>query len=622
MKKISTQVIFFYFFALLPHFLSAQDVFDVKELEEIIIEEDRRSSPLSDQTRNMIVIRSEELLRSPARSVADALNYFAGLDIRRRGVHGIQADAGIRGSTFDQVLILLNGIKLTDPQTGHHNFNLPVDIENIERIEVIKGPSARIYGQNAFAGAINIITKNPVDTFVTLQPSVGENGLWGIKAATSLPQKNFRHYLSYSLEESDGYRYNTDYTLQNVFYQGTVPLQNGQLSILGGFTGRKFGANGFYASPDFMDQYEEIQTSLIAANYKTNVGDRLQLKGRVYWRRNQDMYVFIRNDPSFFRNMHIGNTIGGEVHANYAHKWGSLGTGLDVQRVWLSSNNLGSRQRSVVNFFLDEQISAFQHRLLIAPGINLSHYSDFGTFLFPGIDVGYSLEKYLAAFGNVGYTYRIPTFTNLFYEDPANEGNPDLDAEYAITYELGLKTKGISGILGQLSYFFRDGNRIIDWIKEDSLAKWRPVNLIDVNMQGIDGNIVLSPSQFGSGQYKWIERVDLGYTYISSTTGNQASISRYALENLQHQFTGRISFRYHPRFIQQFSFRYFDRVNLEDYAILNTQLRYESRDLHIFLNISNVANTPFKETNLVRLPGRWISGGFRWMIYPKRNEYR
>jgi iron complex outermembrane receptor protein len=131
------------------------------ELSDVIITENRMQTPFSESARSMYVITKSQLASLPVQSVAEALTYVPGVDIRQRGPMGIQTDIGIRGGTFDQTLILINGVKVSDPQTGHHSFNLPLNLDNIERIEVLKGQGARIYGQNAFNGAINIITKVP-----------------------------------------------------------------------------------------------------------------------------------------------------------------------------------------------------------------------------------------------------------------------------------------------------------------------------------------------------------------------------------------------------------------------------------------------------------------------------
>lgn len=225
-------------------------------LQDVVIHSNRIQTGFDQTASSVIVILAADIKQSAALSVPDLLHYYAGVDIRQRGANGVQADASIRGSTFDQVLILINGIKISDPQTGHHSLNLPVDIENIERIEILKGPSARIYGQNAFAGAINIITKSPDDSYIKVQAQAGAYGLGGIRLAASMAKEKVKQYISASRDFSDGYQYNTDYVISNLFYQSEVPTTVGKVNVMGGFTDRSFGANGFYASPANMDQYE------------------------------------------------------------------------------------------------------------------------------------------------------------------------------------------------------------------------------------------------------------------------------------------------------------------------------------------------------------------------------
>ncbi|MEL6945760.1 MAG: TonB-dependent receptor plug domain-containing protein, partial [Bacteroidota bacterium] len=344
------------------HHLQAQQADSLSvELEDIIIRENRLELPFSESSRTINIITRADIEAAPATSVPELLQYVAGIDVRQRGVHGVQADISIRGGTFDQTLVLVNGIKMSDPQTGHHTMNLPIDIENIERIEVLKGPGARVFGQNAFAGAINIITKTPKETFAKIKVQGGENDLYGIRVSGALESKSYNQYLSLSRDASDGYKYNTDYSINNIFYQGNAKVGAQQLNVIAGFTERKFGANGFYASPDFMDQYEEVQTSIVAADMRILKGDWV-VKPRLYWRRNQDEYVFLREDPDFFRNLHVGNTIGAELNTSYNSQFGITGIGVDVNQVSLSSNNLGDRDRTAVSIFLEHRFNLLDNR--------------------------------------------------------------------------------------------------------------------------------------------------------------------------------------------------------------------------------------------------------------------
>ena len=148
--------------------------------------------------RIVTVITKSEIERAPAQNLNDLLRYVAGVDIRQRGPFGAQADISIRGGTFDQTLILLNGVNITDPQTGHHNLNLPIDIESIERIEILQGPAAKSFGPNAFNGAINIITGNSKPNHIRSSGMFGQYGLYKASVNISNTIGNFEHFLSIS----------------------------------------------------------------------------------------------------------------------------------------------------------------------------------------------------------------------------------------------------------------------------------------------------------------------------------------------------------------------------------------------------------------------------------------
>ena len=166
----------------------SQETTSEEQLDEILITSSRIDLPFSENSRTITVITSEDIKNSTATNVTDLLQSVAGLDIRRRGIDGMQSDIYIRGGQFNQTLILIDGFKTEDPQTGHHTMNMMIPIEDIERIEIIKGPSARIFGQNAFSGAINIVTKNNVKEQLKLEVGSGSYGKLslGLTAATNL----------------------------------------------------------------------------------------------------------------------------------------------------------------------------------------------------------------------------------------------------------------------------------------------------------------------------------------------------------------------------------------------------------------------------------------------------
>ncbi len=590
------------------HILISQSDSIVDQLEEIVIQENRISLPFSDISRSISVISSAQIENANARDVAELLTMVGGIDVRQRGVHGVQSDIGIRGGTFDQTLILLNGVKLIDPQTGHHSMNIPVNLNVIERIEIIKGPAARIYGQNGFSGAINIVTKKGEDDLISFGIRYGSHNSIGLSLTETLSTKRSNHIVSLNRNTSDGYKYNTDYRVENIFYQNNIDLGQHELNLTLGHSWREFGANGFYASPDFMDQFEEISTTIANAGFKLNFNDWM-VNPRFTYRKNIDHYIFVRDNPAIYENNHTGESYLAEINARKFNKFGAFGIGMEFNAFNLESNNLGDRQRNLWSFMLEQRFVLFDGQIDVTPGVSYTVYSDFDNRFFPGIDVGYKLNDNLKLFGNYGYTYRVPTYTDRFYSDPSNKGNPNLQPEQAVAHELGIKYNDKS-FCGSVSYFERNGSDLIDWVKDVDTLQWEPINIGSIRTRGFDIELGYTFSENSI-----LKSASMGYVLINADQSDVASqFSRYALEHLNNQFVASLNWSY-ANFHHSLSFRYLDRENLDDYAILDTRFSYRTKKADAFLSVDNVFNTNYMETNLVTMPGRWITLGLNYHLY-------
>lgn len=592
MKNIKR--VHFFLFLWLASYVFSQE--KKVELDSIIINSTRISLPFKDNSRTIKVITSEQIKQSATTNIADLLQQVAGVDIRRRGLNGMQSDIYIRGGSFDQTLLLIDGIKVEDAQTGHHTMNMALPLEVIERIEIIKGPAARVFGQNAFTGAINIVTKKDASKV----NSVGiQGGSFHQKNVFGTIGKNYQNtsiigHVSYN--NSEGYRYNTDFKNQNYFLKGTFNKSKTPIDFISYFTSRKFGSNGFYASPTATDQYEETQTSLIGFSTKIKT-NQLILKPRIYWRRNQDMYVFIRDNPSVYRNLHISNKIGTELHMTYASKLGITGFGIELAKVFLQSNNLGDRERTMTHVFLEHQFSMLDDKLDITPGIAASYFSDFKFQAFPGIDIGINLQDHWKLYLNAGYTYRIPTYTDLFYSDPNTQGNENLKSEEAISEEIGLKfSKG--NLMFSTAFFNRDSNNLIDYVKNNEEDKWQASNIQELNTLGFEFN---SSYQFIHKNFP--QHLSFGYTYLSENLkASTYEFSRYSINSLKHHFITTYSSQFAKNLKQTIVYKYADRTYGESYSVVDLMLTLDVKSFQFSIIGNNIFNTTYTETNLVPMP--------------------
>ena len=239
----------------------------------------------------------------------------------------MQADLYIRGGSFDQTLLLIDGIKVEDAQTGHHTMNAALPIEVIERIEIIKGPAARIFGQNAFTGAINIVTKKRLNNKVSINVEAGSFGQLNGSVTLGKETENSSIIAHVGALTSDGYRNNSDYNNQNYFLKGIFNKKKQPIEVIATFFDKKFGAENFYTTNVTFNEYEETQNSLlgVSTTFKSN---KFNVTPRIYWRRGQDMFLLRRDDPGFYRNFHITNKIGVETNASYTSDIGITGFGI------------------------------------------------------------------------------------------------------------------------------------------------------------------------------------------------------------------------------------------------------------------------------------------------------
>ncbi len=608
MKK--TLLVILIFQAITTH-INAQENKSEIELDQVeLISSPRIEIKNTDNSISILTISREEIQKSTATNVSELLQQVAGLDIRRRGAEGMQADLYIRGGSFDQTLLLIDGIKVEDPQTGHHTMNMTIPLEVIEKIEITKGSAGRIYGQNAFTGAINIITKKDIENNISLNLAGGSFNQKRGSLTVQRKLENSDILFNYNRKESEGYRYNTDFKNDEFFVKSNFKIKDQNISAIGAFNERKFGANGFYASPAAIDQYEETQASLIgfSTTYKKN---DLILKPKLYWKRNQDMYVYLRQDPSVYRNLHISNKVGAELNASTSNSLGNLGLGFDLSRVSLKSNNLGERKRTMLNMFIEQQVMLNNDKIDFTPGLAITYFSDVSTklnyqnnffnnlFFYPGMDLGYRLNNNLKLYTNIGFTYRIPTYTDLFYSSPTTLGNENLKLEKALTKEIGLKYLK-DDFNFNFSIYQRDASDIIDYVRNNEAEAWEASNIREINTSGFELNLGY---KFYLGSFR-MQTINIGYSNIDDELlETDFAFSRYALNSLKNQITATYMFEVNENISSTLAYKNAERSDEEKYTVIDFRTSYKLDKFTLSVILNNILDTEYSETNLVPMPG-------------------
>ena len=576
-----------------------------QELDSIVINSTRISLPFKENSRTINIITAKDIKNSAATNVADLLQQVTGVDVRRRGTGGGQSDLYIRGGGFDQTLLLIDGIKMDDAQTGHHTMNAALPIEVIERIEIIKGPAARIFGQNAFTGAINIVTKKRLNNKVSINVEAGSFGQLNGSVTLGKETENSSIIAHVGALTSDGYRNNSDYNNQNYFLKGIFNKKKQPIEVIATFFDKKFGAENFYTTNVTFNEYEETQNSLIGVSttFKSN---KFNVTPRIYWRRGQDMFLLRRDDPGFYRNFHITNKIGVETNASYTSDIGITGFGVDFSRFSIQSNNLGERVRTMANFFLEHRfkLGSFD----ITPGIAATYFSDFKFNAFPGLDIGVQISDKVRLYGNVGYTFRAPTFTDLYYSDPATSGNPNLEPEKAFAQEIGLKYSD-DKFSGSLAIFNRDSEDLIDYVRQNtSVNIFTAANIAEVSTQGIEFE---SAYNFKMNNYN--QTITFGYTYLNDDILDQnKDLSRYSLNTLKHQLITRFTSQLFKNVRQNIIYKHAERTVGTSYNVWDASLIVDFNKFTFSLTANNIFNAEYIESGFVQMPPSNVLFGLRY----------
>lgn len=613
------------------------------ELEEVTVTASRVEMAMNQAARLVTVITKEEIQRSPVRSIQDLLNYAANIDVVQRGGHGVQADISIRGGSFDQTAILLNGINLSSPQTGHYSFDIPVNLSDVERIEIIHGPSSITYGASAFSGGINIITKKKPDHKTYANVEAGSHGLWGAQASGALTSSLATSQLSVGYNTSDGYIANSDYDIWNLLWQTRLkPEKNSNVDVQLGYNDKRFGANTFYSGA-YPNQYDK--TSSYFGSIKGETGDRLKFIPAVYWNRHYDEFQLYRdgtpNVPSTYKshNFHRSDVYGANLNIQYTSQLGITSFGSEFRNEGIVSNVLGkpmdeadgrytkSDDRTNISFALEHNI--LLNRFTLTAGLLANYNTSLrGEYKFyPSVNVSYRVLDNLKTFASWNKATRMPTFTDLYYTTPTHIGNTDLKPENSEAFELGVKYNTWFMSVYATAYLMK-GENIIDWVKVNADDKWESRNITELDKKGIEAGASLSlhellpvlPDQ---------TVLHAGYMRLHQDKSSADLISNYALNYLRDKVTLKLEHPIVKNVTANWNFRWQKRMggyvqytngvkgeltNYEPFSTLDLRINWQLKDFMLHLSANNLYDTKFYDLGNIPQAGFWLIGGISYIL--------
>lgn len=609
--------------------------------QEVVVTGQRTPYKSNNSLISLEIIDSKEIENLGIQSISDILEISSGLDIRNRGKSGMQSDISIRGGSFNQTLIMVDGIPLNDPQTGHHNMNLSITPDMIERIEIVKSGSSKSFGINAFVGAINIITKNVKNNKVNLNLEGGDFKYNSAEITLSNKFDKFSTILSLSNDASDGFRPNTDHKYLNIATKTRYEfnhLNNINLNL--SYADRQFGAFNFY-TPSYPNQFE--QTKTINASLNGEFGENLKFTPSIYYRTNYDRFELFRdfkNAASWYagHNYHLTTIIRTNGNLSYSSVIGTSSVGYEIKNENILSTLLGEKLRHLVKnpvdttsftkgknrlnstIFIENQFA--KDEFLLNLGFSVYNNSDYGTYFNPGIDIGYKFEN-IKIFANYNRSIRIPTFTELYYSGPTNIGNPNLKPELSNNFELGSEyNKDLFKV--ELSVFMRNGNNLIDWNRENDSLVWQTNNLTNINFYGIESAI--SMMNIIESENFTLSNVKLSGMFLKSDKEKSNVDSYYVLDHLNYKLNLLLNFKvfksinvlYDMSFqkrngdYQQFTSNGFVLSDYKAILLSNLKLNYNFKSFNVYLNITNLFNERYYDIANVPLAGRWTSVGIKY----------
>ena len=547
----------------------------------------------------------------------DMLRDDASVDLEQRGGGGVQTDVTIRGGSFEQVLVLLNGLRINDVETSHFNLDLPVPMEMIDTVNVLHGAGSTLYGSDAVSGVVDFETAKPPDGWLLrLRAGGGTHGedddaalaSWSGRIAGG---KSLSEVVGGERDFSDGFIADRDYRSEDASSETRFQSPLGISDVLLAGSDRRFGANQFYGN---YNSWERTKGWFSAINQQ--IDDKTQAS--LAYRRHSDIFVLLRDDPAVYKNQHVDTSWQAAVRRKDDLPWNGAAVyyGLEEDADQINSTKLGQHGRNRGAGYADFELRGKSWGTISA-GLREEVFGGGPVVTTPTVAGSAWLKRKVKLRASVESGFRQPTYTDLYYSDPTTLGNPKLKPESSWNCEGGADWYATERLTLTLTAFHSSLANAIDYVRPYPTTMtpsplWQAENLNGVTFNGLESAMDWRPI---AGQ-----SFRLGLTTLqgsqSALNGLQSEyVFNYPIQNAVAEWVG----RWKSGLLLRQRVRVVNRVDRGVSPIWDASAVYEGKRVEPYLQLTNLSNTDYQEIVGVQMPTRAIVAGVQVELRRKGN---
>jgi iron complex outermembrane recepter protein len=583
--------------------VSAALAFQAPRQETIVVTGAYEPIPLEEADRSVRVfnVPPAELVTN---TFADLLKLDSSVDMRQRAPNGVQSDVSIRGGGFGQTLVLVDGMRMNDVQSGHHNFDVPVPLSSISQVEVLKGSGSTLYGSDAVGGVVNFITRKPETSEFRLRGAVGNYGTNQQSGVLAYSSSRIAQQLAFARDFSTGFIPNRDYRNLSLASNTHIESGLGTSTIVLANNDRPFGAEQFYGN---FNSWERTRTWF--GSMRQSFGARTSAS--FAYRRHTDLFVLYRDRPQAFTNRHAVESYQAAVRRNEEFS-SNVRLHYGVEGYWDSvrSNNLGEHDRGRGAGYAALDVRALR-RFSFSIGIRDEVFGSAEHEFSPTFAAGVWLSPALKLRGAVSRAFRLPTYTDLYYHDPANIGSPDLRPERAWSYEGAIDWNAGGRWRVSATVFQRRERDGIDYVRRTAADIWRATNFQRLRFTGIE----LSAAARMPGR----QEVEFHYTGLRGAQEAVAGLqSKYVFNYPVHSGIAAWHIRIGDKMIARTRIGVLERLSRDPYAVWDFYAAATQRRVRPFVQFTNLTSTVYQEIPNIAMPGRTVLAGVEIVAWSAR----